>query len=119
MYDDHVSAEDESRGPFLTDVTGLHRDKIIMLPIGTTVLGRNPGVCDVILDGASICSRIARIERTDTATHILDVGCRNGVCVEGERIPTDERRRLRHGEEIGLGPYRFRYTESGRAGEVP
>lgn len=94
--------------PYLTEVTRLHLDEIIPLAIGTTLFGRKP-TNDVVLTSAVIGSHIARFVRTGDECWIEDVRARFGISVDGERV--QERRLLRDGSEIQLGPYVFRYSD--------
>lgn len=110
--DFHASNEQGLGVPFLTDLTGVHTEAIIWLPIGTTVIGRDAKHCEVILTSPYIDRFIARIDRSETETYIQDTNSRAGVWVNGERVSASGRRRLKPGDKVKLGPYVFAYSET-------
>lgn len=74
-------------------------------------LGRDPN-CDHPIDFPVISWHHARITRTPAGIYVEDLKSRNGTFINGKRIST--RTLIQPGQEIGLGSYRFRLTESGQ-----
>ena len=111
MTDDHASAEEKITGPFLTQFTAGRFERIIVLPMGTSGIGRYERECNIVLNAPWIGRRNAKIERTETETYIQDLGHQIGVFVNGESLPRFGRRRLRSGDEIQIAIYRFIYSE--------
>ncbi len=63
-------------------------------------LGRSPD-CDVVLEANGVSRNHARLAVSGSRVTIEDLGSSNGTFVNGERV---ERRALRDGDTIGLGP---------------
>ncbi len=75
----------------------------IAIPIGSTIIGREPGKRRVHFDVQGVSREHAQVTRTvGRATSIMDLGSKNGTFVNGE--PT-EVRTLREGDRISLGPH--------------
>jgi len=81
----------------------IHEDRVIPLPEGETVLGRDPGA-GIRLSSDSISRRHARIVIAQGSATIEDLGSKNGTYVRDERIkgPTA----LRHEDPVRLGGVR-------------
>lgn len=76
-----------------------YQDHELVLPRGIFIIGRSPD-CDFRLSGAHVSRRHARL-RVEEEVLIEDLGSRNGVLVNGERIRTA--RCLVHGDVIRIG----------------
>jgi two-component system, NtrC family, response regulator AtoC len=76
----------------------------IPLERAETVLGRDPS-CDIVLPEATASQRHARIKKgAGGFFEIEDLGSRNGVWIEGERV---ERQVLLDGDAFSVGDTRF------------
>jgi pSer/pThr/pTyr-binding forkhead associated (FHA) protein len=64
------------------------------------VFGRLVG-CEVVLDDAGVSREHAELESIRGVVWVRDLGSRNGTWVNGEPV---ERRQLRPGDRIGIGP---------------
>jgi hypothetical protein len=79
---------------------------------GRVTIGRAPD-SHLRLDDVSISRHHATIEYRDGVYSVRDAGSRNGVAVNGTRVPPDTGVALTPGDEVVLGPYdssRFRYS---------
>jgi len=74
-------------------------------------LGRSPD-CAAVLRHASVSRVHARVERTQEGWEVVDLDSRNGLSVDGRRVP---RHTLEDGAEFTLGDLdlRFRLDEAG------
>lgn len=81
-----------------TDPSGERRE-FELPPEGDTTIGRSRGV-DLILDDSLISRRHARVSVSGDGATIEDLGSRNGILVNTERVTTAE---LRPGDEIRIG----------------
>lgn len=74
----------------------------IAIPVGSTIIGREPGKRRVRFDVPGVSREHAQVTRAiGRATSIMDLGSKNGTFVNGE--PT-EVRTLREGDRVSLGP---------------
>lgn len=71
----------------------------------TTVIGRDPKRCDLILVSPSVSSRHCQIVVDDDECSLTDLGSSNGTFVNGERLSGP--RLLRQGDLITIGRYVF------------
>jgi len=89
----------DHRVPVLTIRTSdgrAHRHRLGRRPL---TLGRDPG-CDIPIDSANISRQHAHVQCTEQGCEIVDLESKNGVWVNGERVP---RKFLRPGDRINLG----------------
>lgn len=70
-----------------------------------TVVGRQEGVCDLVIDRGSISKLHCLIVRTDGLLFVRDLGSTNGTKVNGQRI---SRGVLLPGDELAFASLRFR-----------
>ncbi len=83
----------------------------IRVALGTSpiTIGRSSG-CDLVLPDEEISRQHARIELTDGAYRIIDLGSMNGTLVNGQVVEGDSL--LRDGDRIGIGNVILRYGAS-------
>ncbi len=93
---------------------GGDRSRRYVLANGETLIGRRPD-CRIVLDAPSISARHARLFTVDGHAVIHGLDEARPVYVNGEPV---KRRVLAAGDEIELGPYRFRYTDGRNAATV-
>jgi len=82
-----------------------------LLDADVTTVGRHPGN-DIFLDDVTVSRKHAQFVRTSEGFVVRDVGSLNGTYVGRERI--DREARLRTGDEVQIGKFRFLFNE--RAG---
>ena len=82
-----------------------------LLDADVTTVGRHPGN-DIFLDDVTVSRKHAQFVRTADGFVVRDVGSLNGTYVGRERI--DREARLRTGDEVQIGKFRFLFNE--RAG---
>lgn len=87
-------------------VTGPEIDRVIELPIGSTLIGRQPGV-DLLLPDKLVSRQHARIECEAEQCRITDLESSNGTRLNGEAIPPGVPAVLEDGTLIEIGPYRL------------
>jgi pSer/pThr/pTyr-binding forkhead associated (FHA) protein len=81
-------------------------DRVVALNEGVTRIGRSI-TADVELEDITVSRRHALIVRGEGRTVLLDDGSRNGVRVNGERVPRAE---LHDGDVIAVGLTELRYA---------
>jgi hypothetical protein len=79
-----------------------------VLERGTTTLGRAPQ-CDIQIPTHYVSREHARIHFQSGVATIEDLGSRNGIFVNAERV---DRQELKQGDVITIGETQFRYVES-------
>jgi hypothetical protein len=77
-----------------------YNDQEIDLPEGEFVIGR-AATCQLSLDDPLVSRNHAALSVTVEAVAVADLGSRNGVRVNGERI--ESKRMLTHGDRISIG----------------
>lgn len=77
-----------------------YSDKDIELPVGEFVIGRAAN-CQLSLDDPLVSRNHATLTVTHESVVVADLGSRNGVRVNGERI--ESKRSLMHGDQISIG----------------
>lgn len=82
-----------------------------LLDADVTTVGRHPGN-DIFLDDVTVSRKHAQFVRTADGFVVRDVGSLNGTYVGRQRI--DREARLRTGDEVQIGKFRFLFNE--RAG---
>lgn len=70
-----------------------------------TVVGRKPGLCDVVLERGSVSKIHCLIVKTDGLLFIRDLGSTNGTKVNGQRVT---RGALLPGDELAFAGAKFR-----------
>ena len=92
---------------------GLEPGTVCKLTARPVIVGRNPKVCDIVLDHFAVSREHARFETVDQASYVIDLGSRNGVLVNGSVIsPGPEgRRRLYPGDRVEIAAFEFLYDE--------
>lgn len=83
-----------------------HRGKAIKLGNHTRVVGRD-STCDIIYQSLTLSRRHAQIDPAGNGHTIKDLGSRNGVLIDGQRIKGEHY--LSIGERVTLGLYEFEY----------
>ena len=87
------------------ELVPLDGGKPIVLSQDVTVVGRKPGVCDVILDKDSISKLHCLVVKTDGLLFVRDLGSTNGTKVNGQRVV---RGALLPGDELAFAGSKFR-----------
>lgn len=82
--------------------------RYVLEPGSVTAVGRGDG-CVLQLDDADASRRHAEIVAESDSVRLIDVGSKNGVSVNGQRI--EESAALRHGDEIRIGATSLRFTD--------
>ena len=70
-----------------------------------TIVGRKEGLCDLVIDSASISKLHCAVAKTDGLLFIRDLGSTNGTKVNGQRVT---RGALLPGDELAFANVRFR-----------
>lgn len=92
---------------------GLEPGRVCSLESGSTILGRNPKRCDVVLEHFAVSREHARIVIRDNVTYIEDLGSRNGVWVNGQQIAAgpNGRRELKGYDRIAIAAFEFIFED--------
>lgn len=85
--------------PLLVVEAGRQRGLSVEIPEGELLLGRSPDE-GFALDDARVSRRHAVVRRRGTVVEITDLGSRNGVVVNGQRVASA---RLSQGDRVQLG----------------
>lgn len=86
------------------------RDRVVELEADAYTIGSDPDSSSITVTDPTVSRVHAALERIGAAWLVRDLGSRNGTYVNGQRLTGQ--RRLRHGEEILIGPIRLRYSDS-------
>lgn len=70
-----------------------------------TLVGRKPGLCDLVLDRGSVSKMHCLIVKTDGLLFIRDLGSTNGTKVNGQKVT---RGALLPGDELAFASSKFR-----------
>lgn len=70
-----------------------------------TLVGRKPGLCDLVLDRSSISKMHCLLVKTDGLLFVRDLGSTNGTKVNGQRVT---RGALLPGDELAFASAKFR-----------
>ena len=99
---------------------GLEPGTICKLNSKAVLFGRNPKVCDVVLEHFAVSREHARIQIIDDARYLEDLDSRNGVLINGKVIkPGAEGRRRRYsGDRIEIAAFEFIYDEDPSTDEI-
>jgi hypothetical protein len=76
----------------------------------TTVIGRSSS-CTIVLDDQFSSRQHAEIRRVDIAYQVHDLQSKNGVLLNGIRLPTGGTAWLQDGDELQLASTRFRFFD--------
>ena len=92
---------------------GLAPGTICKLTSGSVVVGRNPKVCDIVLEHFAVSREHARIEMIDKRRYLLDLDSRNGVLINGRLLKPGlgGRQPLYSGDRIEIAAFEFIYDE--------
>lgn len=92
---------------------GLESGSAYELDANSVLLGRNPKLCDVVLEHFAVSREHARVDHAETGFYIEDLKSRNGVRINGRRITPGEegRQRLRGGDRIEIAAFEFRFEQ--------
>lgn len=92
---------------------GLAPGTICKLNSGSVVVGRNPKVCDIVLEHFAVSREHARIETIDKKRYLQDLGSRNGVLINGRALKPglEGRQPLYSGDRIEIAAFEFIYDE--------
>lgn len=93
-------APPRSMVPQLFESSGAHAGRVHELPYGVHVLGR-ASEASVVLDHEDVSRRHAELDVGPDGVIVKDLGSKNGVRVDGERV--EGTRRVMHGQSIALG----------------
>jgi hypothetical protein len=86
-------------------------NRVLELDEGDTVLGRGTG-CDVVLEDALVSRRHARLRLSGGTVTLLDLGSRNGVLLNDQRVEGEVV--LEDGDRIGIGSLELGLVEAQR-----
>ncbi|GMW02287.1 MAG: hypothetical protein AMXMBFR84_34230 [Candidatus Hydrogenedentota bacterium] len=93
-------------------VLDLHKEgsSISTFPVGTDglVIGR-ASECDIVLPDSMVSRRHARVWLEGESLKVEDLGSRNGIIVNGERVV---RLKVDEGDEVTVGTHTFRIVKS-------
>ena len=76
----------------------------VSLAEGTTILGR-ASTSSILLDHPMVSRRHAEIRTTATGAEIADMGSANGTLLNQMELPIKDRRPLRTGDKVEVGPF--------------
>lgn len=85
--------------------------------------GRNPAMgVDIVVDDPSVSQRhAALVHHSDGRLFVIDLASRNGVVLDGEKIPANKPKALSHGTVLGIGPFSYTVhsSDDGLSGAKP
>ena len=89
-----------------------------VLRAAVTRIGREPDN-DLVIAETTVSAAHARIEYDGDSFVILDAGSSNGTCLNGDRLPINEPRRLSGGDRITFDVYEFEFLRVGEKAREP
>ncbi len=92
------------RTPFLVGVEGPLAGKRFLVTVAGLRLGRDPEN-EVHIDDAGVSRQHARVLLHNGAVWVQDAGSRNGLHVNGQRVP--DHKQVKEGDRIVLGAHTF------------
>ena len=110
----HALGSREGPPAALRFVGGPLGGKRVALPLGESFVGRQVD-CLIVLEGGQVSRRHAALVRTASALHVRDLGSRNGVLVNGVRVPHAE---LVIGDQVRIGDVSL-LVEAAKADAAP
>ncbi len=84
--------------------------KFVTLNKEVTTLGRNPSLCDVMIDEAGVGRIHAEIHKNEDKYYIKDIQSLNGTNVNGRKIPSNQYFELKTGDQIKIGSKEVIFT---------
>lgn len=84
--------------------------KFVTLNKEVTTLGRNPSLCDVMIDEVGVGRVHAEIHKNEDKYYIKDIQSLNGSFVNGRKIPTNQYFELKTGDQIKIGSKEVIFT---------
>lgn len=84
--------------------------KFVTLNKEVTTLGRNPSLCDVMIDEAGVGRIHAEIHKNEDKYYIKDIQSLNGSYVNGKKIPSNQYYELSSGDQIKIGSKEVIFT---------
>ena len=97
----------------LVVAVGELKGKEITVSKSSTVIGRKPE-CDVVIASPKVSREHCRIDLSDNAAAIVDLGSRNGIYVNGAKT---KQATIKSGDKIAIGPLGF-VVRSATAGQA-
>ena len=82
------------------------------------IIGKMRQQSDIVLEDDHISRIHARIEQSGEDIYVIDLNSTNGTFVNGERLKTNERRRIYSGDEITFASFVYRYENNIRDGKT-
>lgn len=87
-------------------INGPEVSKMVTLPVGVTVMGRQPGV-DILLEHPLVSRRHAQVVTTPTTCELTDLGSSNGTRLNGRALPANTPTYLHHNDVVEMGPFKI------------
>ncbi len=75
-----------------------------------TTIGRNPSVCDLVIEETGVGRIHAEVHNTDQKFYIKDLQSLNGTLVNGRRITSNQYFELKSGDQIKIGQSEVIFT---------
>lgn len=91
---------------FQLNIVGPDREETRLLPEGTAVFGRQPGV-DILLEHPLVSRRHAQLVVTATTCELTDLGSSNGSRLNGRALPANTPTFLNHNDVVEMGPFKM------------
>ena len=91
----------------LIKLTG-QQNQIYLLDETSIKIGRGDEA-DLILPNVSVSREHALVEVTDQGVFLTDLGSQNGLTIDGEEVPANERQLLKSKSEIQIGNFSLIY----------
>jgi phage tail-like protein len=89
---------------FRLHVKGPESSHDFVLPVGTSILGRDPG-CELVLAYPLVSRRHAQFTCSEAECEVLDLGSANGTALNGIKLEAQVPASLQDGSVITIGPF--------------
>lgn len=91
------------------NIIGPNREGLFEIPEGVTRVGRDPS-CELLLDDLNVALFHAQLERSGTKSVVIDLSSKNGVFLNGSRIPANVPFALNSGDVVYIYPFVLSYS---------
>lgn len=94
---------DHSANTFFLMIRTDHEPQFIPIQSDLVSIGRNPAVCDILLDEAGVGRLHAELHKNGEVVYIKDLHSVNGTYLNGKRVISNQYCELKKGDQIKIG----------------
>lgn len=103
---------------FSLNIIGPNREGVFEIAEGVTRVGRDPS-CELLLNDLNVAPFHAQLERSGNQSVVIDLSSKNGVFLNGSRIPANVPFALSSGDVVYIYPFVLSYSAPQPAESAP